>query len=89
MEQEKEFTVRLNSHGEPDVDYYIAQAHKMRGEAIASGFRVFRNWLTKALDRAWFPDTAHSEPRRRVVQSDWPWVDLILQGTPNRKAGHV
>jgi hypothetical protein len=89
MQYEYDFSVRLNEFGEPDVDYYVAQAHKMRSEAIAMGFEAFKAWLMKSLDRAWFPDAEHSEPRRRIVQSDWPWVDMILQSHPNQKAGHV
>lgn len=89
MQYESEIEIRLNEHGQPDVDYYIARAHKMRSQAIGTGFGVFKAWLVKALDRAWFPDQAHSKPRQRVIQSDWPWVDMILQGSPSSKIGHV
>jgi len=89
MKQENKFDIRMNQFGEPDIDYYVAKAHQMRSEAIGSGFAALKVWLIGFLDRSWFPDQAHSEPRRRVVHSDWPWVDMILQGTPDRKIGHV
>jgi len=89
MKDENESGIRLNEFGETDVDYYIAKGHQMRSEAIGTGFRAFKTWLIGFLDRSWFPDQAHTEPRQRVVQSDWPWVDMILQGTPNRKIGQV
>jgi len=89
MQQKYDFDIRLNKFGEPDVDYYVAKAHKMRSQAIGTGFAVFTAWLKKALDRAWFPDQAHSQPPRRLVHSDWPWVDLILQSHPTQKAGNV
>ena len=89
MKDENEFGVRLNEHGVTDVDYYVARAHKERSEAIRRGFKAFRTWLIALLDRSRFPDQAHTEPRQRVVQSDWPWVDMILQGTPDRKIRHV
>ena len=85
MQQENEYGVRLNEYGEPDVDYYVARAHTIRSQAIATAFRAFKAWLIKALDRSWFPDQGHRAPAQRVIQSDWPWVDLILQGAPDRK----
>ena len=89
MKDQNEFEIRLNEFGETDVDYYVAKAHKMRSEAIGTGFKAFKAWLLSVLDRAWFPPQGQSEPPKRVIQSDWPWVDMILQGTPNRKIGHV
>jgi hypothetical protein len=89
MKGENEFGIRLNEFGETDVDYYIAKGHKMRSEAIGAGFKTFKTWLMDAIDRAWFPPQGTSEPRKRIVHSDWPWVDMILQGTPDRKIGHV
>ena len=52
MQQEYDFDIRLNKFGEPDVDYYVAKAHKMRSQAIGTGFGVFKAWLKKTLDRA-------------------------------------
>ena len=89
MQYESEIDVRLNEYGAPDVEYYLARAHKERSQAIAAGFGALKTWLIETLDNAWFPDQQHSKPLQRVVQSDWPWVDMILQGPPNRKAGHV
>ena len=89
MQREYDFDIRLNKFGEPDVDYYIAEAHKMRRQAIVAGFGIFRAWLKKTLGRAWFRDPVQSASPRRVGRSDWPWVDLILQSHTRKKAGHV
>lgn len=89
MKQENKLDIRMNQLGEPDIDYYVAKAHQMRGEAIGAGFAALKVWLIEFLDRSWFPDQEHSEPRRRVIHSDWPWVDMIIQGTPDRRIGRV
>lgn len=89
MKDENEFGIRLNAHGVTDVDYYVARAHKARSEAIGRGFKAFKTWLIAHLDRSPLPDQAHTQPHQRAVQSHWPWVDMILQGTPNRKVGRV
>lgn len=62
MQWKYDSDIRLNSIGEPDVDYYIAEAHKIRNEAISAGFGAFKVWLLNCLDRDWFPDQA----RRRM-----------------------
>jgi len=71
MQQEYDFDIRLNKFGNPDVDYYIAEAHKMRNEAIGTGFRACKAWLLNYLDRVSFRDQAYRHPPRRVVNSDW------------------
>ncbi|MGB5453520.1 MAG: hypothetical protein WBM59_00325 [Sedimenticolaceae bacterium] len=88
MQYENEINVRLNQYGEPDVEYYLANAHQIRSQAIGTWLKAFAQWVTRTLDDAWFPDQQHQKPLQRVVQSDWPWVDMIMQGT-NRKAGHA
>lgn len=89
MKYENEFGIRLNEHGVTDVDYYVARAHKERSEAIGRGFKAFKAWLLRVVKRTGLPSQEQSERPKQVVQSGWPWVDMILQGTPNRKAGHV
>lgn len=89
MQYENEPGVRLNAYGEPDVEYYLAQAHQMRGQALAAGFRELKACWLRALDRSWFMDQGRSSPPQKVVQSGWPWVDLIVQGTPTREVRHV
>jgi len=85
MKDENEFEIRLNEHGEPDVDFYMARAHRLRSEAVATGFQGLGTWFVEMIDRSWFPNKGQTAPRRRVVtQSEWPWVDLILQSTPDR-----
>jgi len=85
MQQEYNIDIRLNKFGEPDVDYYIAKAHQMRNEAIGMGFGTLKAWLLNVLDRVRSRDQADSHAPRRVVRSDWPWVDLILQSHPTQK----
>lgn len=84
MKDDNELRIRLNAYNEVDVDFYIARAHEMRSQAFATAFRSFKAWLIERMDRSWFPDKANEAPRRRIIQSDWPWVDLILQSAPDR-----
>ncbi len=67
MQDETDCDVRLNSFGEPDVDYYIVKAHEMRNEAIRTGFGAFTAWVANCLDRVWSPDRAHRHAPRRVA----------------------
>ena len=89
MQHENEIRVRLNAAGEPDTDYYVNKAHSMRSQTIAAGFHAARNWMYRALQDAWSSQEGQKGTRQRVVQSGWPWVDLILETHPMRKAGHV
>lgn len=67
MQFEYDCDIQLNESGEPDVDYYIAKAHEMRGEAISTAFATFKVWLSNCVDRVRSPDRAHSHAPRRVV----------------------
>ncbi|MEM5535196.1 hypothetical protein WNY58_02210 [Neptuniibacter pectenicola] len=40
MNNESEMSVRLNACGDVDTAYYIALAHKQRGEVFAGAFRA-------------------------------------------------
>ena len=89
MQYENEPGVRLNANGKPDLEYYLAQAHQMRGQALAAGFRELKACWLRALDRSWSMDQGRSSPPQKVIQSGWPWVDLIVQGTPPREVHQV
>ena len=39
MQYENAPGVRLNAYGEPDVEYYLAQARHMRCQVLAGGLR--------------------------------------------------
>lgn len=52
MQQEKEFKVRTNKYGQPDVDYYLANAHKARNEAIEGMSRELVAWVAKLFHHA-------------------------------------
>ena len=45
MQHENQNGIRLNAAGEPDLDYYIAKAHGMRSQAIATGLRAAKHWV--------------------------------------------
>ncbi len=89
MQYINESGVRLNAYGEPDVEHYLAQAQQVRSQAIAAGFRELKAWWLRALERSWSMDQGRSSPPQQLVQSGWPWVDLIMRGTPTSKAGHA
>ena len=89
MRHENQHGIRLNAAGEPDLDYYMANAHQMRSQAIAEGLRAARNLAYRKLQNAWSSQEGQKGVRQRVVQSGWPWVDLVLDTHPMRKPGHV
>lgn len=59
MQQHNEFKIRTNKYGQPDVDFYLANAHKARNEAIESMSRDLKAWLVKLLDHALFSHHGH------------------------------
>ena len=89
MQHENQNGIRLNAAGEPDLDYYIAKAHGMRSQAIATGLRAAKHWVYRTVENAWSSQEGQKGTRQRVVQSGWPWVDLILESHPMRKTGHA
>lgn len=38
--------IKLNNHGQVDVEYYAAQAHVMRAEHISKMWKEFKSWVT-------------------------------------------
>lgn len=89
MQHENENGIRLNAAGETDVDYYMNKAHSIRSQAIATGFRAAKDWIYRKVENAWSSQEDQKGTRQRVVQSGWPWVDLILEAHPTRKVGQV
>jgi len=59
MATQDSFPVRLDANGDPDVDFYLARAHEMRGEAIRDGAKAIskavRGWLSNLVPH--FPGT--------------------------------
>lgn len=86
MQHENENGIRLNAAGNPDVDYYENKAHSMRNEAIGTGLRAAKNWIYGTLKRTRSSQEGQKGARPQAVQSGWPWVDLILEKNPMRKA---
>ena len=89
MQHENEHGIRVNKAGEPDVDYYEKKAYSMRDEAIAAGFRAVGNWMYRTLRNVWPSRKGQKGTRQHVVQSGWPWVDLILDSHPMRKTRRI
>jgi hypothetical protein len=89
MQHDPTLDIRLDRHGEPDVAYYHAKAQQLRGQAIAAGLRRLRGWALQAFNRPALVDTAYSDRPQRLVQSGWPWVDLIVQGSMPRGSGRA
>jgi hypothetical protein len=89
MQHENEFEIHLNANGNPDVDYYVEKAHQMRNQAIVDGLQALKRWIHGASKSAWSRPEGDKGAPQQVAQSGWPWVDLILETHPRRKAGHV
>ena len=43
MKQQNE--IKLNTHGQVDVEYYVAQAHVMRAEYTSKMWKEFKSWV--------------------------------------------
>ena len=41
--------IHLNAHGGVDIDYYVAEARRLRKEAIENFFHDLGHWLKKRL----------------------------------------
>jgi hypothetical protein len=89
MQHENEFGIHLDANGNPDVDYYVEKAYQARNQAIVDGLQTLKRWIHGASKRTSSRPEGEKGARQRVVQSGWPWVDLILDSHPMRKTGHV
>ena len=43
MKQQDEF--KMNTYGQVDVEYYVAQARNMRAEYTSEMFKEFKSWV--------------------------------------------
>ena len=43
--------IKLNSHGEPDHDYYIAEAKRMRAQLLREMFQAAAHGIRRMLER--------------------------------------
>lgn len=50
MSTQAPLKVRLDANGEPDVRFYLAQAHAMRGQAIRDGCVAMSRWVRGLLN---------------------------------------
>ena len=89
MQDDNEFEIHLNANGNPDVDYYVEKAYQMRNQAILDGLQALKRWLHGTSKSTLSRPEGQKSAGQRAVQSGWPWVDLILESHPTRKAGHV
>lgn len=56
--------IKLNSHGQPDCDYYFAEAKRMRAQMLREMFQGAADGVRRLLERAHlfplhFSSTAH------------------------------
>jgi hypothetical protein len=79
----------FNDSHEPKVVHYLAVAHQMRSQVMMSGLRRLQARLRLVLDRCRTSDHGRGAPPAQLVQSGWPWVDLIMRGTPAGKTGRA
>ena len=49
MTVQKHNSIHLDANGDPDVRYYITQAHLMRGQAVHEGTVSFLRWIRNKL----------------------------------------
>lgn len=49
MKQEKDLEIKLDATGRVDVEYYISQAHQMRGEYLATVGQQLKAWIAGLL----------------------------------------
>jgi hypothetical protein len=49
MKQEKDLEIKLDAAGRVDVEYYVSQAHQMRGEYLATAGQQLIAWIARLL----------------------------------------
>jgi len=49
MYQEYEQEIHTNRYGQVDIDYYVAEAKRLRNEAIAEAFSDLGRWIARHL----------------------------------------
>ena len=51
MQRKYDPEIKLNRFGNPDVDYYIGEAKRLRAEAISALLRDLARWLRKSFGK--------------------------------------
>ena len=51
MNQAYEQEIHTNRYGQVDIDYYVAEAKRLRNEAIAEAFSDLGRWIAQHLHR--------------------------------------
>ena len=51
MQRKYDPEIKLDRSGNPDVDYYIKEAERLRAEAISALFNDLARWLKKILGK--------------------------------------
>ncbi len=47
MKRKYDPDIKLNRFGNPDVDYYLREAERLRAQAVSVMFRNLARWLSK------------------------------------------
>lgn len=53
MKELDELNVKLDAEGNVDVEFYVNNAHQMRGELLAESARQLKSWITGHLNFHW------------------------------------
>lgn len=53
MKQDTDNEIKLDAEGRVDVEYYVNQAHQMRGEYLAESAAQFKSWVAGLLKFNW------------------------------------
>ena len=64
MNNKLDVTIKLDAQGKPDVDYYLAVAHKLRAEYIGNAIRQLHQWLKSQVKHTycWLFDCRNALP---------------------------
>jgi len=47
MQQKYDPDIKLNKFGNPDIDFYVSEAKRLRTDAISALIHNFKEWLKK------------------------------------------
>lgn len=53
MKQDTDLEIKLDAQGRVDVEYYVNQAHQMRGDVMAEGAKQLKSWIAGHLNLNW------------------------------------
>lgn len=51
MQRKYDPDIKLNKFGNPDIDFYVGEAKRLRTEAVSALIRDFTGWLKKTVGK--------------------------------------